>query len=892
MKSWRELRSFLRNAIWRSAAESEMDAEIRFHIEARAEDFVRSGLARSEALRRARLEFGAVDKAKEECRESRGAHLIENLRQDTRYGLRMLRKSPGSTAAVVLALALGIGLNTAVFGFVNALLLRPPNGIAATSQLRELWLRERGSSGVEGYRPLSYPDYIAYRDQTQSFAGLLAFDGDPEEVTWTRNGSGQVIDGQLVSGNFFSQLDVKPALGRLLAADDDRVGSAHPVAVVSHAFWQQQLGADPNIVGRELLLNGNSVTVVGVAPPGFSGLLAILEPAFWSPLSMTPQILRGDDRLTSRNTSWLIAVGRLREGATAASAQAEMNVIGNQLALAHPEDHTKTDPVLYAATAVPGPYRGYVAAFTGLLMVVFTLLLLVACANSAGLLLARATARAREMAIRTALGASRGRLIRQMLAESILLAVIAGAAGLAVAWWTTSLLMKLIPEGLPIVFHVPLDWRVLTFTLGISVVTGTVFGLAPALRGTKVADAAALQEGAQSASASVATSRVRSALMICQIASCVVLAIGAALCVKSLRNANSIDVGFDTQHVALAIFNPRGMGYSDQKIADFYARLSERVAALPGVVGSSYVHHLPLGGAREQRSVLAGEHFEADAEGSSVDVYRVAPNFFSTMQVPILRGRDFSTQESHGEAHVAVVNAAMAAQLFGSGGADAVGQRVTFIGDSFSTDIIGVVKTGKYRTLGEETIPAVYLPQQETMRTLVVRTSGDPSGLLDPIRAGVQAIDPAMAPTELETMQQYMTFPLFPARVAGMMLGACGFLAMLLTAIGLFGVISYIVSQRTHEIGIRVALGARPADVVRLVVAHGLLVTCAGLAIGLAAAFAGTRVLSSLLYGVRPHDAATLIGVSLAVTAVALAACYLPARRAMRVDPLTALRHD
>ena len=887
-----KLTSWVRNVARRSHSESEMDAELRFHIEARAEHLMREGLSRDEALRRARLEFGAVDKAKEECRESRGAHLLENLRQDTRYGVRMLRKSPGSTAAVILALALGIGLNTAVFGFVNALLLRPPNGIAATSQLRELWLRERGSSGVEGYRPLSYPDYVTYRDQTQSFAGLLAFDGDPEEVTWTRNGSGQVIDGQLVSGNFFSELGVKPALGRLLAADDDRIGSAHPVAVVSHAFWQQQLGSDPNIVGRQLLLNGNNVTVVGVAPPGFSGLLAILEPAFWSPLSMTPQILRGDDRLTSRHTSWLIAVGRLKDGATTAGAQAEMNVIGNQLALANPEDHTKTDPVLYAATLVPSPYRGYVAAFTGLLMVVFSLLLLVACVNSAGLLLARATARAREIAIRTALGASRGRLIRQMLAECILLAMIAGGAGLAVAWWTTGLLMRLIPAGLPIVFHVPLDWRVLTFTLGISVVTGAAFGLAPALRGTKVADAAALKEGGQSASASMRTSRMRSALMVCQIAVCVVLAVGAALCVKSLHNAKSIDVGFDTQHVALASFNPRGMGYSDQKIADFYARLTERVAAQPGVASSSYVHHLPLGGAREQTSVLAGEHFEPGAEGQSVDVYRVAPAFFRTMQIPILRGRDFTEKESRDEAHVAVVNAAMAQQLFGSGGVEAVGQRITFIGDNFSTEIVGIVKSGKYRTLGEGTIPAVYLPQQQTMRTLVVRTAGDPATLLGPIRAEVQALDPSMAPTELETMRQYMTFPLFPARVAGMMLGACGFLAMLLTSIGLFGVISYIVSQRTHEIGIRVALGARPADVVRLVVGHGLLVTCAGLAIGLAAAFAGTRVLSTLLYGVRPHDLVTLIGVSLAVTAVALAACYLPARRAMRVDPLTALRHD
>jgi predicted permease len=888
MTSWRKLQSFLRNTARRSASDAEMDTELRFHMEARADEFVRAGMPREQALRRARLEFGAVDKTKEECREARSAHLIENLVQDTRYGIRMLLKSPGSTAAVILALALGIGLNTAVFGFVNALLLRPPNGIAATSELRELWLRERGSSGVESYRPLAYPDYIAYRDQSQSFAGLLAFDGDPEQVNWTRNGSGEVIDGQLVSGNFFSELGVKPSLGRVLSAGDDRIGSDHPVVVISHAFWQQQLGSDPNIVGSRLLLNGNSVTVVGVAPSGFSGLLAILEPAFWAPLSMTPQILRGADRLDNRHTSWLIAVGRLKEGATTESAQTEINVIGNQLARAHPNDRVKVDPELFAATLVPGPYRGYVVAFTGLLMVVFGLLLLVACANSAGLLLARATTRAREMAIRTALGAGRGRLIRQMLAETILLAVIAGAAGLAIAWWTTSLLMKLVPAGLPIVFHVPLDWRVLSFTLGISVVTGAVFGLAPALRGTKVAAAPVLKEGVQSVTTK--TSLMRSALMVCQIAACVVLAISAALCVKSLRNATSIDVGFDTHHVAIASFNPRGMGYSDQRIRDFYAQLAGRVAALRGVVSTSYVYHLPLGGAREQLDVIAGEHFEPGASGSSVDVYRVAPDFFGTMQIPILRGRDFTSQESRDEAHVAIVNSAMARKLFSGG--DAVGRRVTFVGDGFSTEIVGVAKTGKYRTLGEQTIPAVYLPQQQAMRTLVVRTASDPKALLDGIREQAQTVDASMAPTELETMQEYMTFPLFPARVAGLLLGSSGFLAMLLTSIGLFGVISYIVSQRTHEIGIRVALGARPADVVRLVVGHGLLVTSVGLALGLAAAFAGTRVLSSLLYGVRAHDPATLIGVSLTVAVVALAACYIPARRAMHVEPLTALRRD
>jgi predicted permease len=494
MTLWNRLRSWWRVILHRSCLENEMDAELRFHLEAFAEDLVRSGMARQEAMRRARLEFGGIERTKEECRDARGANLLEALAQDLRYGLRMLRKNPASTAAVVLALALGIGLNTTVFSFVNALLLRPPTGVEAPDKLLQLWLHNRGTSGMEGYLPLTYPDYVYYRDHNQSFTGMLAFDGDPESVIWNRSGEGQVVLGQLVSGNFFSLLGVNASLGRTFLPEDDQPGHPQPVVVLGHSFWQQRLASDPKVVGKSLLLNGTSFTVIGVAPGGFAGLLVAIEPDFWAPVTVAEQILHDAGRLTNRQGYWLFAVGRLKPGVAAPRAGSEVNLLAQLIEKQHPDTNKNLGANLFPATLVPGPYRGFVSAFTGLLMAVFGLVLVIACVNAATLLLARATGRAREMAIRSALGAGRGRLIRQMLVESTLLSGLAGCLGLLLAYWTSPLLLALKPVSLPITLRVPLDWRVLLFTSLVSLSTGIVFGLTPALRSVKVQVAPILKD--------------------------------------------------------------------------------------------------------------------------------------------------------------------------------------------------------------------------------------------------------------------------------------------------------------------------------------------------------------------------------------------------------------
>ncbi len=874
---------FLRRRIY-----GDLSDEIQAHLEEKIEELVARGMPRTEAAAAARREFGNVTLTREVSREVWRWPSIENLLADVGYGLRMLRKSPGSTAAVVMALALGIGMNTTVFSFVNALLLRPPRRVEAPNKLVELWLHNRVASGIQGFLPLTYPDYVYYRDHNQSFTGMLAFDGDPLSVIWNRFGEGQVVQGQLVSGNFFSLLGVNAFLGRTFLPEDDQTGN---LVVLGHSFWQQRLGSDPQVVGKSLLLNGTNFNVIGVAPSGFAGLLVAIEPDFWAPVTMVERITRDSGRLTSRQANWLLAVGRLKPGVDATRARAEMNRLSRVIEQDHPDTNKNLDATLFPAALVPGPYRGYVGAFTGLLMAVFALVLLIACVNAASLLLARATGRAREMAIRSALGAGRGRLIRQMLVESTLLSGLAGSAGLVLAYWTAPLLLALKPASLPITLSIPLDWRVLAFTASVSLFTGVAFGLTPALRGAKAQVAPILKDEAQSAS--YRKSRLRSFLMIGEIATCVVLLVGATLCVRSLVNASSIDPGFDTQQVAVAALDPGSLGYSEAQVRGFYEQLSQHIGALPGVFSTSFVNHLPLGSASEQSSAIEGNRSAAGQNGVPVDVLRVAPGYFETMGIPVLRGRDFIPEESKSSNQAsigaAIINDAMAQKLWPN--QDPVGRRIR-LGEDTGLEIIGVVKTGKYRTLGEEPIPLVYLPRLPSRRTLVVHTSGDPTALLDTIRREIQTVDPNIAATDLETMQQYMTLPLFPARTTGLLLGASGILALLLTCIGLFGVISYIVSQRTHEIGVRMALGARRADVLKLVFGHGFAVTSIGLAVGLAAAFGVTRFLSSLLYGIRPNDPVTLLGVSLGLALVALLACYLPARRAMRVDPMVALRYE
>lgn len=889
MSLLRNLGSGLRSLFRKEQVNRELDEELGSYLEMAADEKIKQGMSPQDALRAVRLERGSLDATKDIVRSGGWEFVADTLWRDLLFAFRLLRKNPGSTAAVVIALALGIGLNTTVFSFVNALLLRPPVSVKAPEKLREVWLHNPHSSGAQSYLPLTYPDYLYFRDHNQSFEGLLAYDGDPHLVIWNRSGEGQLVSGQLVSGNFFSVLGVNAALGRTISTEDDQASNPQSVVVLGNAFWRRYFASDSTIVGKTLMLNGANYSVIGVAPPGFTGLLVGFEPDFWAPTAAVEQITRDKGRLSNWDGYWLIAIGRLSPQADTRGARVETTVLEHQIEMNHPDLKRNFDATVFPATLIPAPYRIYVSSFTALLMAVFGFVLLIACANVASFLLARATGRRGEMALRSALGAGRGRLIRQMLVESTLLSAVAGAFGLILAYWTAPLLLALKPASLPISLRLPIDWRVLSFTVIVSLICGLAFGLTPALRSASVTANSNLKDEAPPGG--LRKSRLRTILMTAEIAVCTVLLICATLCVRSLRNASSINPGFNTQHVIAATFDPASLGYSDAQVHNFYEQLYKRVRTLPGVTAASFTDHLPLGPAREQSGILDPSRPESSQDDAiPVDILRVAPDYFQTMGIPLLRGRDFTASDAAESSAVAIINEALAKRL--PQNQDPVGQHLRLSGDRPSVKVIAVVPTGKYRTLGEDPTPALYLPQLPPRRTLVVRSSGDPAALLGSMRHEIHSVDPNVAATDMETMQQYMSLPLFPARTTGLLLGASGFLALILTTIGLFGVISYIVSQRTHEIGVRLAMGAQRTHIVNLVIRQGLLVTFTGLAIGLGAAFGAARLLSSLLYGIGPTDPATFVGVAALLCAVTVLACYLPARRAMRMDPTVALRYE
>jgi predicted permease len=624
----------------------------------------------------------------------------------------------------------------------------------------ELWLKRPKQTGPQGYLPFNYPDYAYYRDHARSLDGLLAFDGDGTEVIWNHSGFGQMLLSKVASSNFFSLLGINAAIGRALSVDDDRIDDPRQVVVLSFACWKNKMGADPGVLGHTLILDGEAFTVVGVAPEGFTGSMVGTEPDFWAPLTLQEKFTHDKTRLRSRDAYWLIVAGKMRSAGDRKSVQTEMHVLAKQLGLLHPEEQEVPDAEVYAMTLMPGPYRGYVYAFTGLLMIVFVLVLLIACTNAASLLLARATGRTREMATRAALGAGRARLLRQMLVESLMLAGLAGGVGLAIAWAASRLLMELKPGNLPIALEIPMDWRVVLFAAAVSIATGVVFGLAPALRSSAVEAARVLREESQTAGRTKA--RMRNALVVAQMAICVVLLAGATLCVRSLMNANAIDPGFDTRHIALADLDPGSLGYTPEKVKDFYTRLLDRVRRLPQVTSASYAASLPLGTSRQAGT--AGKILGTECD-PDICVSRGA-GLAGTMGIPLLRGRDLTEKEADGAtADGVVINEYLARRLWP--GEDPVGKRLALSGEKTTSLVVGVVKNGKYRTLGEGSMAAVFRGTLPAARTLVVRTAGDERVVLDEVRRAVPAVDPLMTTTLVQTIGDFMALPLFPARTTG-----------------------------------------------------------------------------------------------------------------------------
>ena len=822
---------------------------------------------------------------------------MNNLLKDLRYAIRSLRKRPSFTLVAVLTLALGIGINTTVFSLANSVFLRQ---LPVRDPHNLVWVFSNNEA------PNSYPDYVEYRNETQIFDGLLAYDWVP--LNLGANGQAERVQGALVSGNYFDVLGIQAQIGRTISAGDDQALAEAPVAVISDVLWQRQFNKDSNVVGKSLVLNGHTFTVIGVAPNGFVGTEEAFPREIWLPLSMAsvvrPAAANARDNtsfFSNRSARTLTVMGRLKSGVTIREAQARMNVVAARLAQNYPDSNQNFELSVYTAGNGRPAFRTMLKPVTGILLGVVGLVLLIACANVANLLLARSAKRRKEVAIRLTLGATRARLIRQLLTESVLLSCLGGLAGLLLSIWLTSFLTAIkpkVPLPLNVEFHT--DWRVLTFTLVLSILVGIVFGLVPALQASKHELVPALKDQIDNPGSPRRVWSLRNALVIGQVAISIVVLIAAGLFLRSLGHARAISPGFDADRVLTLSFNTSAQGYDATKANQFYQQLISRVQALPGVERVSLAQYAPLSyfySPALSVPVIVEGHEPASGENPPlVGSNAVSPNFFETLGVSLLNGRDFSDQDTNSSPRVVIVNEALARSFFSD--QNPVGRKLRVMrrgGPPASCEIVGVVRDSKYLSLGEDSRPYLFMPfaqNPQPAMSLHVRSVGNPKDMAAAIRREAQSIDPNLPAFNVMSLADNIDISLFPARFGAFLLGVFGFLALLIASIGIYGVMSYGVSERTHEMGIRMALGARANDVLRLVIFRGMLLALIGVVIGAGLALASTRVVKSYLYDVSTTDPITFGGIALLLTGVALLACYVPAHRATKVDPLVALRYE
>jgi predicted permease len=811
--------------------------------------------------------------------------MMQIFLQDLRYGVRMLLKNRSLTIIAIITLALGIGANTAIFSLVNTAMLRPLP-IERPEELTSL----NNTGAGRTFPSFSYPNYRDLRDRNEVFSDLIAYRFAPLSLSY--NGANERLWGYVVSGNYFETLGVKAARGRLISIDDDRSPGAHPVAVLSYKSWQQRFGSAADIVGRELLVNGRGYTVIGVAADGFDGTEIIASPEIWFPMAMQAQIEVGDDWLEKRGVENIFLQGRLKPGVSNARAQAALDSISLQLAGEFPEVNEGKRITLAKPGLMGGMMRGSIIGFSAGLMIVVGLVLLLACINLANLLLARATDRRKEIAVRLALGANRFQLVKQLLTESVLLALLGGALGLFMAYWLVDLVRAFKPPiDVPLSFDLHIDHRVLIFTCLVSFVTGILFGLLPALQATKTDLVTALKD--EMPLGGVRRSWWKSGLIVFQVALSLLLLIGGGLMLRGLQRAQTLDLGFNPQNAVEASFDLRLQGYDDARGREFQKTILERVRAIPGVKAAGIANMVPVDlHFGSQRVFIEGQEVERPANAPRVFSSRVSTGYFGAMETRILQGRDFTEQDNEQAVRVAIVNETFARRFWP--GDDPIGKRFSMgRADAPKMQVIGIAQNGKYAGLNEDPKSFVYQPlwQSYTGSTnLLVRAEADPQRLIASIRGELRQLDPHLPISSAKTMVDHMAMPLLPARVAASLFGSFGMLALALAAIGLYGVMSFSVSKRTREIGIRMALGARSGDVLKMIVGQGMTLTVIGVLIGLLLAFGSTRLMKSLLFGVSPTDPLTFIVIALLLSLVALLACWLPARRASKTDPMNALR--
>jgi predicted permease len=884
----RKVRAFLMrlpNLFRFRRSDAAFDAELESHIALHTDAGIRAGLSAAEARRQALIRLGGAEQTRQAHRERRTFPWVESLLRDLAYGMRTLAKHRGATAIAILSIGLGIGANATIFSMVSRFVLRPAP-VGEPSTLLALNTTHEGDRCCNNF---PYPIYTDVRDQAKSFSGVAAYD---ELVPASIAGSGEPerVWGQAVSSNFFNVIQLPMVTGRGFTADEER----QQAVVLGAGLWRRRFNADPKIVGKIVVLSGHAFTVVGVSPAAFHGIDQIIIAEFWVPLGAEHLLATARPDQASRENHWLEVVARLAPGVKHTQAAAELKTLAGRFAIAYPKTDKGGGFVYQQAGSLPQSVWQMVYLFLAALAVVVLLVLTIAGANVANLLFAQAAARQREMAVRLALGATRARLRRQVLVESLLIGVAGGALGVLLSLGATRGLATFhISAPIPIDVSLAIDWRVLIYSFALSIASGFLLGLAPAWAASRPLLANALK-GEDALARPGRRITLRNLLVIAQISMSVVLLCVTGLFLRSLESASAINIGFRTDNLLMMSVDPRVHGYTPERTVVWLTQLQQRVAGLPGIQSAAVTDSPPLNGGNRSD----GFHEDGGPNSSNyvtTDLFMVNPGYFETLGIPRVAGNDFGSESATGP-KTAIVNEEFVKDILG--GKNPIGAQVSGGGSTFQ--IIGEVGNVKSRTLGEETRPVLYRSLKQTVAgdpafmgyTLVVHTAGNPAMLSDAVRRQIHDLDPTMAVFNEETMEQHIRTAFFLPRLAAALFGTFGFIGLVLASVGLYGVMSYSVSRRVREIGIRMALGAKPGSVERLVLRQGLLLTLIAIALGWPAAWMLAKLASSFLYGIQPHDVLTFALVPPFLALIALAACYIPARRAASIDPMKALRTE
>jgi len=887
---------WLHRLFHKQQAEKQLDAELRDHLDRQISDYIAAGITPEEARRRAHLDFGGLESIKQQTRESRRGNFLETLFQDLGYGVRMLRKSPSLTAIIVITLALGIGVNTAIFSVLNGWLFRPLPARAPEQITVLAFSRDHNGSNF------SFPDLLDFQKQPGAFSDLFAYGLSVAGLS--ANGTPREFSYSSVTGNYFSALGVTPALGRFFLPGEGETPGSPLLVVLGNSYWQRNFGSDPGVVGKLVLVNGRPATIIGVAPKDFHGTLFAFDMDGFLTLNAMDMDKESSQFWTDRRDRRLIVLGRLKPNFSASQAAISSDITAQRLAAQYPSTNKNvTIRVIPERLARPAVFvSSFVPAIAGLFFVLAGLVLLLACMNVVNILLARSEARRREMAIRTALGAGRGRLVRQMLTESLLLSLFGGIAGVLFGKWSISasgsaLHSVTTTTNFAYKMDCSLDWRVFSYTLAAAILTGILIGLLSALRASRTDVNEVLQGSGRGDPSVRGSSRIRSALVVVQVAGSLILLIVAGLFVRSLRHTERMYLGFEPDHVLNVMLDPHQIDYDEAHAKAFYRELENRTRALSGVQSASLSYAVPLGIPGHAGFVtLEGRLLVPGQQPPEISFNSVDASYFSTMRIPILRGRTFADSDNEAAPQVAMVNQTMAKKLWPN--EDPVGKRFRWASENGpSVEVVGVARDGQYFFLSPDSQPYFYVPLSQNFSSrlsLQIRSSLPPESLTLAVQEQVRALAPDLPIIDISTMQQTVRGlgGLFIFRLAASLSAALGFLGLALAVIGVYGIVSFGIIQRTREMGIRMALGASRSDILKLALGSGLALISYGVILGIISAWVVTRVIGKLLIGVSGTDPAAYATAAVMISAVALFACWIPAHRATQVDPLVALRYE